>query len=98
MIYETTDIKLAAVILCEIPGATLMGIDPLRLINSKKVLKIEYPSSCETSLNKLVDNYSRKAQLVNLYKYNKYLHLIRDEIFANGRLKGIEGINNETGR
>ena len=90
MIYETTDIKLSAVILSEIPCARLMGTDSDRLINSKKVLRIEYPAEYEEGFNDLVKNYAHKVQLVNVYNYNKNLNLIRNMLFEDKRSRGRE--------
>lgn len=84
MIYETTDIKLGATILCEIPGTRLKEVDNKKLINNKMVLRIEYPVHHTQSLSKLIDDYTRKIQLVNVYKYNRALCVIRDALRDNG--------------
>ena len=89
MIYETTDIKLSAVILCEIQGAYFAGINGNGLVNSKKVIKIEYPEQYKEDLNKLVGDYMRKVQIVNVYHYNKNLCLIRDNLFTGEGRRGM---------
>ena len=43
MTYQTTDIKLGAAILCEVPGASFIGVDMDRFINSKRVIEIDCP-------------------------------------------------------
>lgn len=90
MIYETTDIKLGAVILCEIPEAYFVGVDEERVINSKKVIKISYPEQYEEEVKKLNEDYSKKIQVVNVYHYNKSLCLIRDNLFRGERRRGKE--------
>lgn len=87
MIYETTDIKLGAVILSEIPNSQLVGTDSDRLINSKKVLKMEYPEEQKEALDELVKSYAQKVQLVNVFDYNRNLNFIRNMVFNRDRVR-----------
>jgi len=79
MIYRTTDIKLGAVLLCEIPNVRFLRVSG-DIINSKKVIEIEYPYEYEGALKKIVEDYTRKIQVANVYRYNRALCLIRDAL------------------
>ena len=94
MTYQTTDIKLGAAILCEVPGTSFIGVDMDRFINSKRVIEIDCPDQYAEELKKVVNDYTRKVQCVNVYKYNRALCLIRDALRGNvengHRLQGTE--------
>lgn len=83
MVYQTIDIKLGAVLLCEIPEARFVGLDMKKLFNSKRVVLIDYPAHYEGALKKAVGDYARKIQVVNVYQYNRALCLIRDALRGN---------------
>lgn len=96
MIYRTTDIKLGAVLLCEIPNVRFHGVNG-DIINSKKVIEIEYPAEYEGALKKIVDDYARKVQLANVYQYNRALCVIRDALRNSGVENGHRLQAKETG-
>ena len=83
MIYQTTDIKLGAAILCEVPGTSFIGVDMDRLVSSKRVIEIDCPDQYTEELKKVVNDYTKKVQRVNVYKYNRALCLIRDALRGN---------------
>ena len=83
MIYQTTDIKLGAAILCEVPGTSFIGVDMDRFINSKRVIEIDCPDRYAEELKKVVNDYTKKVQRVNVYQYNRALCLIRDALRGN---------------
>ena len=83
MTYQTTDIKLGAAILCEVPGTSFIGVDMDRLVNSKRVIEIDCPDQYTEELKKVVNDYTKKVQRVNVYKYNRALCLIRDALRGN---------------
>ena len=83
MTYQTTDIKLGAAILCEVPGASFIGVDMDRFINSKRVIEIDCPDQYGENLQKVINDYTKKVQRVNVYKYNRALCLIRDALRGN---------------
>ena len=83
MTYQTTDIKLGAAILCEVPGTYFMGVDMDKFVNSKRVIEINCPDQYGGELKKVVNDYTRKVQCVNVYKYNRALCLIRDALRGN---------------
>ena len=83
MTYQTTDIKLGAAILCEVPGTSFIGVDMDRLVNSKRVIKIGCTDQYTEELKKVVNDYTKKVQRVNVYKYNRALCLIRDALRGN---------------
>lgn len=82
MIYQTIDIKLGAVLLCEIPDARLLRVNG-DIINSKKIIEVDYPVEYEGALKKVATDYTRKVQLVNVFQYNRALCLIRDALRGN---------------
>ena len=83
MTYQTTDIKLGAAILCEVPGASFIGVDMDRFINSKRVIEIDCPDQYTEELKKVVNDYTKKVQRVNVYRYNRALCVIRDALRGN---------------
>ena len=83
MTYQTTDIKLGAAILCEVPGTSFIGVDMDRFINSKRVIEIDCPDRYAEELKKVVNDYTKKVQRVNVYQYNRALCLIRDALRGN---------------
>ena len=83
MTYHTTDIKLGAAILCEVPGTSFIGVDMDRFINSKRVIEIGYTDQYAEELNNVINDYTKKAQRVNVYRYNRALCLIRDALRGN---------------
>ena len=90
MIFETTDIKLGAALLSEIPDAKLKGISD-RHINSKRILILDFPDASESEVKKLIDSYARKELLVRLFYYNFALNIIRDALRNDGVTNGKRG-------
>ena len=90
MIYRTTDIKLGAVLLCEIPNVRFQGVNG-DIINSKKVIEIELPAEYDGALKKMVEDYARKIQVVNVFQYNRALCIIRDALRSSGVTNGNRG-------
>lgn len=83
MRYETTDIKLGAVILSEIPDAYFVGLNGIS--GHKRVMKIEYPTEHEEALRRAAQDYERKSVVINLYRYNKALSTLRDAVMEAER-------------
>lgn len=80
--YETYELKLAALILSEIPGCSL---DVYSQGNSvRKAIRIKYPAQYKEELYRLERAFINKMAETNVYAYNKALNVIRD------RLKGCE--------
>jgi len=78
--YDTSELKLAALILSEVPGCTFEVYEQGNSI--RKAIKITYPVGYKDTVSLLEKDYINKMALSNIYKYNKALNLIRD------RLKG----------
>lgn len=76
--YETTELKLAGLLLAEIPGTTF-EVYPQNN-SSKKIIKIFFNSEHQNDIRKLEMDFINKQALANVYAYNKALHLIRDRI------------------
>ena len=83
MTYQTTDIKLGAVILCEVPGTSFIGVDMDKFVNSKRIIEIDCPDLYNEELKKVVNDYTKKVQRVNVYRYNRALCVIRDALRGN---------------
>lgn len=81
--YETMELKLAALILSELPNNC--SLEVYEQGNSiRKVIKIIYPSSHKQLVSRLERNFINKEAITNIYSYNKALNLIRD------RLRGVK--------
>jgi len=77
-VYETLELKLAALLLSEIPEATLnigKDVNPAR-----KTLLIFYPKKYKNTIASLEKHYINKQATTNIYCYNKALNLIRDRL------------------
>ena len=66
-----------------VPGTSFIGVDMDRLVNSKRVIEIDCPDQHTEELKKVVNDYAKKVQRVNVYKYNRALCLIRDALRGN---------------
>ena len=76
--YETSELKLAALLLSAIPGCS---IEISGKVNSRrKTIKIVYPADYEDTVFKLEKNFINKIAVANVYGYNKALNLIRDRL------------------
>jgi len=85
MLFETTDIKIGAVLLSEVPNAYFVGLNGKDSRTGKRLMKIEYPAVHEATCKKLVRDYEEREQLVNLWRYNKALSLLRDAVLTEER-------------
>lgn len=87
--YETFELKLAALILSEVPYCSVEVCEQGNSI--RKVIKIKYPAGYKEEIVKLERDFINKGASTNIYSYNKALNLLRD------RLRGKTGelINNE---
>jgi len=76
--YETSELKLAALLLSEIPNCS---IDIYEQGNSiRKTIKILYPAEYKNIVYKLEKNFINKEALTNIYSYNRALNMIRDRL------------------
>ena len=76
--YETTEIKLAAVILSTIPDSTFEVYSQDN--STKKVVRVIYSSNYEQEVNKLMREFIERQARVDVYKYNMALNMLRDRI------------------
>jgi len=81
--YETTELKLAALILSEVPNCLVEIYEQGNSI--RKVIKIKYPAGYKEGIAKLERDFINKGASTNIYSYNRALNLIRD------RLRGKSG-------
>ena len=77
-IYQTTDLKLAALLLAEIPCSCFEMRDTEKL-NIKK-FAIHFEIKLKEVAEDLVDQFINRCARVDLYRYNKNLNLLRDKI------------------
>ena len=76
--YSTTETKLAALLLAEIPEATF---EVFPNGNSfRKIIKIIYPYKSEESVNRLIKEFIERRASVQVYKYNRSLNMLRDAV------------------
>jgi len=77
-IYETTELKLGALLLSEIPNSNFE-------INSqgnsfKKTIQIAYSDQYAEEMNKLIREFIERRARVDVYKYNHALNILRDKL------------------
>jgi len=76
--YVTVDLKLASLLISEIPGCSF-EIDSQN--NSlKKNISIIYPEQLRPELDDIVRNYINRTSRVDVSKYNRNLNLLRDAL------------------
>lgn len=85
-IYETTELKLASLVLSEVPNCSLEVYE--RGNSIRKIIKILYPREYKSKIAKLEKDFIDKNALTNIYSYNKALNLIRDRL--RGRNEKIQ--------
>lgn len=76
--YETTELKLAALLLSEIQDSTFEVYSQANSL--KKIIRIFYCSNYEQELNKIIREFIQREARVDVYKYNKSLNLLRDKL------------------
>lgn len=81
--YETSELKLAALLLAEIPDTS---VDVQEKGNSiRKCIIITHSAQYSQDVQKLEKDYINKEATVGVYAYNRALNTIRD------RLRGRDG-------
>lgn len=80
--YATSELKLAALILAEIPGCSFEVGEQGNSI--RKVIRIKYPADYRIQIQGLENNFINKRASANVYLYNRALNTIRD------RLRGLD--------
>lgn len=81
--YETFELKLAALLLSEVPHSSFEVYEKENSI--RKIIKITYPAGYKNEVAKLERDFINKGASTNIYLYNRSLNLIRD------RLRGKSG-------
>lgn len=77
-IFESTDLKLSALLLSEIPGSHFEIL--LQSGYSKKTIKINYPETSQTDVDRLISEYINRTARVSVSNYNRNLNTIRDHL------------------
>lgn len=75
---ETSELKLAAVLLAEIPES-VFEIYP-QGNDIKKVIRIIYLPDYETEVNKLIREFIERRAQVDVFRYNMALNSLRDKL------------------
>lgn len=76
--YLTSELKLAALILAEVPDCSF---DVSEQENSiRKVIKIKYATGYKSQVCKIEKDFINKIASANVYLYNKALNRIRDKL------------------
>jgi hypothetical protein len=78
LIYETSELKLAALLLAEIPDSSVDVHD--RGNSIRKSIVVAYPAPYSQDVQKLEKDYINKEAKVSVYAYNRALNLIRDRL------------------
>ncbi len=76
--YETTELKLSALLLAQIPESTF------EIHNNgnpfKKIIKVIYPREHERESEELIRAFIERRAIVDVFRYNKVLNVLRDEL------------------
>ena len=76
--YETSELKLAALLLAEIPESVFEVHSQPN--SSKKLIQITYPKKREEELQLLISEYIERRARVDLYRFNRVLNPLRDAL------------------
>jgi len=76
--YETTELKLAALILAELTDCTFEMYEQAN--SSRRIIKINCPSYYQDDISKMEKDFINKKAIANVYRYNKALNLLRDRL------------------
>ncbi len=80
--YETTELKLAAFILAEIPDSSFeVHAQPN---SSKKLIDITFSEQHKEKVQELISEFIERRARVDLYRFNKVLNPLRDALKENG--------------
>lgn len=83
--YETSELKLAALLLSKIPNCSLEVCEQENSL--RKIIKIKYPPAYKAQVLKIEKDFINKIASANVYLYNKSLNLIRDRLRGYGKQK-----------
>ncbi len=88
--YCTSELKLAALILAEVPGCSF-DVGEQRGNSARRIIKLRYPAGCKNQVCGLENDFINKIASANVYLYNKALNRIRDRLreSENGLLPHI---------
>ena len=78
-IYETSELKLSALLLSEIPDSTF-EVFAAQGNSIKKTIKIIYLTEHEAEVNKLIREFIERQARVDVYRYNHALNILRDKL------------------
>ncbi len=76
--YETIEIKLAALLLAEIPDSTFKIESQFNSIRKK--IFIFFQKEYSNDVHKLLDDFINRRARVDVFLYNKSLNFLRDKI------------------
>ena len=76
--YETIELKLAALLLAEIPESTLKVSEVVNAV--KKTIKIIYSVYYENHANEIIAQFINRQARVDVYRYNQSLNRLRDAL------------------
>lgn len=85
--YSTSELKLAGLLLAEIPDSSFVVYPQSNF--SKKLIQITYPKIHEEEAQRLVTEFIERRAYVNLYRFNKALNPLRDAL-KSGKVKNGE--------
>ena len=79
--YQSTELKLSALLLAEIPNASIEVYEQGNF--TRKTIKVLFPKAYKKEVEKLVQAFIDKQAMANVYAYNKALNAIRDRLRGN---------------
>ncbi len=78
--FETTSLPLAASLLSQITGATLLEVSPDPSVDGKRLLIVAYPPEQTQAVQNVVTKFHGRQLVVPLYIYNRALNTLRDRL------------------
>lgn len=82
-IYNTTDLKLAALLLASISSSSFTILS--QKDSYQKIIQISYCESQQKLFEKLVMEYTDRQASVSLYEYNRKINDLRDAVRGGRR-------------
>ena len=77
---DMTNICLAAALLALVPGSSLVRISPSPSVDGKRIFTLAYPANQEPAVKQVIEEFSQRRLVVDLYAYNKTLNALRDQL------------------
>lgn len=78
--FETTNLPLAASLLCQVQGATLLRVCSKPSVDGKRLLVVGYLPDQAEAVQDVIEQFHGRRLVVPLYLYNRVLNTLRDRL------------------